>query len=132
MTRTRLATLVRARDLLVKARDYLSDPNHWIKSRFYAPSYLGSGPRYCAIGAIEGMLKHTPGAGPATARSARRCLDTGFIQRYGYSAITINDNSHTRHDEILDGYDQAILMLDLELEKVGVLKDGVVVAEFKP
>ena len=113
-----------AREVLVGAREILSDPDRWVKGasrvgdRVKGASRVGD--KYCAVGACweaaglydRGALLATPGYNEATiALSAV----VPVVSYPGYGAIeSYNDASDTTHECILAAFDAAIDRLEKE------------------
>jgi hypothetical protein len=90
-----------AHGILVKARELLSDENHWIKG-----TVTDGGKRFCAVGAVQYVGRYM---NYEVSMLLEHLLRDAMPKGYPASHIpTFNDDPHTTHADVLAMFDRAI------------------------
>lgn len=95
-----------AEEILVKAREILSDPQRWRKNRYSDRQKQ----TFCSVGAIRMAATGSPWKnGTQNAGVAYNILQDKVKENYGEQRVyTWNDKPEREHDEVLAMFDKAI------------------------
>ena len=117
-----------AKEILVKARNKIAEPENWCKisaakkkhnqcgNTFTFDGFIScavedpEASQWCATGAVNSVIPHGSFyENLVPRRKALRVLDASCP---AYTIIDYNDNRHTSHNEILDVFEKAIEIVD--------------------
>jgi hypothetical protein len=88
------------KEILIKARKLIEDPENWIQGRFY---HEGA---YCGVGALVAA-----GASTSEQPLESHPAYTRLLKVLNYPSFTVFNDTHT-HTEVLEIFDRAIASFD--------------------
>ena len=92
--------------ILIEAKDLLSDPENWNQDGFYYKSNNPESDCYCTFGAIYTVMNLDPEGEEADKVSHSLAELLGF--EVGIDLVEWNDSPETTHEELMGVFDKAI------------------------